>query len=245
MAAVGLGTVRLLLDRIIPALAFGVITVPWLGRLAQAWMAPVELSVQSQLMYVLDIGHAALSFVFMALLTVLFMFRRPTISGRAAPLAMAIALGGTFSMWFAFIQPRTTEDWLVFAIADVLMIAGLAFAAYAFGALRRCFGIAPEARGLVTTGAYRWVRHPAYLGEFVMAFGGLLPVLAPFTALVFALFCILQARRAALEEVVLSATFAEYAAYRRRTPALLPWPRSIRAHVSPIRAAMADRAAVS
>lgn len=105
------------------------------------------------------------------------------------------------------------------------MIAGLAFSVYAFTALRACFGIAPEARGLVTTGAYQWVRHPAYLGEFVTFLGALLPVLAPLTALIFGLFCVLQARRAVLEEEVLSAAFPEYAAYRQRTPALVPSPR--------------------
>jgi protein-S-isoprenylcysteine O-methyltransferase Ste14 len=212
-------------DRLIPAALFSAITVPSLNRLAQAWIAPVDLSAQSRLMHVLDLGHALLTLAFMGLMTILFLIRRTPVGGRAAPLARVIAVGGTFIMWFAFAQPNTSDDWRVFAIADLLMIFGLAFAAYAFGALRGCFGIAPEARGLVTSGAYRWVRHPAYLGEFVMAFGGLLPVLAPFTVVVFGLFCLLQARRAALEEAVLSATFSDYAAYRRRTPALLPWPR--------------------
>ncbi len=49
--------------------------------------------------------------------------------------------------------------------------------------------------------------------------------LAPWTALLFAAFCACQAARAALEERALAAAFPEYADYRRRTPALLPWPR--------------------
>jgi protein-S-isoprenylcysteine O-methyltransferase Ste14 len=107
----------------------------------------------------------------------------------------------------------------------LLVGIGLAFSIYALGALRFYFGLAPEARGLVTGGAYRIVRHPVYLGEFVAMCGALLPVLAPWTVLIFATFCGLQACRAALEESVLSQTFADYAAYRLRTPALLPWPR--------------------
>jgi protein-S-isoprenylcysteine O-methyltransferase Ste14 len=223
---------RLVFDRLVPAMLFGAITVPWLNKVAHVWMAPLDLSFQSQLMHLLDVGHALLTLAFMTLMTLLFVIRRTPVSGRAAPSSKAIALGGTFIMWFAYAQPTTTGDWRVFALGDLLMIAGLVFAAYAFGALRRCFGIAPEARGLVTTGAYRWVRHPAYLGEFVIAFGGLLPVLAPFTALVFALFCLLQARRAGLEEAVLSATFPDYAAYQQRTPALVPWARRWRQQIA-------------
>jgi protein-S-isoprenylcysteine O-methyltransferase Ste14 len=138
---------------------------------------------------------------------------------------MAIALGGTFIMNFALIQPITIRDWWVLAIANLALVCGLAFTMYAALSLRRCFGLAPEARGLVTAGAYRLVRHPLYLGEFVALFGALLPVLAPLTALSFALFCALQIKRARMEEDVLAAAFPEYADYRRCTPAMFPWPR--------------------
>jgi protein-S-isoprenylcysteine O-methyltransferase Ste14 len=163
-----------------------------------------------------------LTLAFLALLTILFVIRRTPVSGRAAPLAMLIALGGTFVMWIALAQPATSDDWRLLALADVVMIFGLAFTLYALGTLRACFGLAPEARGLITTGPYRLVRHPVYLGEFVIFLGALLPVLAPLTAFIFGLFCLLQARRAALEEAVLSAAFPDYTAYRQRTPALLP-----------------------
>jgi protein-S-isoprenylcysteine O-methyltransferase Ste14 len=122
-------------------------------------------------------------------------------------------------------QPATSQDWRVLALADLLLAVGLAFAIYAAATLRHCFGLAPEARGLVTAGAYRLVRHPMYLGEFVAYLGVLLPVLGPLTLLIFALFCSFQACRAALEERTLAEAFPEYAAYRRRTPAVLPWPR--------------------
>ena len=64
--------------------------------------------------------------------------------------------------------------------------------------------VLPEARGLVTTGAYRLVRHPLYLGEFVAMFGAMLPLLAPLTVSIFALFSLLQATRMVLEERVLA-----------------------------------------
>jgi len=39
---------------------------------------------------------------------------------------------------------------------------------WALGTLGRSFGIAPANRGLVTHGLYSLIRHPAYLGEYVM-----------------------------------------------------------------------------
>ena len=213
-------------DRLLPAALFGAIALARLRSVAHLWVAPVDATFEGWLMHVLALGHACLTLAFLGLLSVLFLARRTPVGSRAAPLAMVIALAGTFVMWLALAQPPTTDDWRVLAIADVVMIAGLVFTLYALGALRACFGLAPEARGLVTTGAYRLVRHPIYLGEFVIFLGALLPVLAPMTIVIFGLFCLLQARRAALEEAALSAAFPDYAAYRRRTPALLPWARS-------------------
>ena len=47
------------------------------------------------------------------------------------------------------------------------------------------------------------------------------------TTLIFGLFCLCQVTRVMLEERVLAARFPEYIAYRRRTPAVLPWPRQV------------------
>jgi protein-S-isoprenylcysteine O-methyltransferase Ste14 len=136
-----------------------------------------------------------------------------------------VALAGTFVMSATAAQLGTTQDWRALALSDLLLTVGLAVSIYAAASLRDCFGLAAEARGVVTSGAYRLVRHPLYLGELVAALGALLPVLAPLTTLIFGLFCLCQVTRAMLEEQVLAAGFPEYTAYRRRTPALLPWPR--------------------
>jgi protein-S-isoprenylcysteine O-methyltransferase Ste14 len=212
-------------ERVLPALLFGVLALSKVRGLLQLWTTPVYSDLQAWLTHALSLGHVFLTLAFTALLATLFATRRTPVGERAGPLAMAVALAGTFIMWIALAQPATTNDWRLLAVSDVMAAVGLAFAMYALGALRFCFGIAPEARGLVTDGAYKLVRHPVYLGEFVALLGALLPVLAPFTALIFVAFCILQAARASLEERVLTDTFADFAAYRLRTPALVPWPR--------------------
>ena len=216
--------VRALFDRALPTLLFGLLaTVQCIGFVNVAMRWPTEPDMSVWLIHVLNVSHKMLALLFLALITVLFLVRRTPKGRRAGPLAMALALLGTFIMYLAAGQPATTQEWTILAAADLMMVAGLAFTVYAAASLRYCFGLAAEARGLVTTGAYRLVRHPLYFGEFVVFVGMLLPILSPLTITIFSLFCVLQAARAHLEEQVLAATFAEYAAYRRRTPAFLPW----------------------
>jgi protein-S-isoprenylcysteine O-methyltransferase Ste14 len=216
----------ILADRLLPALLFGTMGIASCsGTLSVAGQSPADPSLLAGLARVLDAAHSILTFVFCGLIATLFLIRRVPHASRARPPAMTVALAGTCVMSAAVIQPITTQDWRVLVLADSLLTAGLAFSIYAAASLRHCFGVAAEARGVVTSGAYRLVRHPLYLGEFIAALGVLLPVLAPLTTLIFGVFCLCQVTRAMLEERVLAATFPEYIAYRRRTPALLPWPR--------------------
>ncbi len=214
-----------LLDRLVPGLLFALLALAKISVVPHLLALPAEPGLLAWLTRALAVGHGVLTIGFTLLLALLFLTRKAPIGARARPLAMTIALAGTLIMFVALAQPTTTHDWRLLALSDILVATGLAFSIYALGALRFCFGLAPEARGLVTDGAYRIVRHPVYLGEFIALLGALLPVLAPLTTVIFASFCVLQVWRAALEESVLSQTFADYGAYRARTPALLPWPR--------------------
>ncbi len=51
---------------------------------------------------------------------------------------------------------------------QVLFVVGTAQAIWAFVFLGRSFAVLPAKRDLVARGPYRWVRHPAYVGELVM-----------------------------------------------------------------------------
>jgi protein-S-isoprenylcysteine O-methyltransferase Ste14 len=72
---------------------------------------------------------------------------------------------------------------------------------------------------LCTTGIYKYVRHPAYVGSILMLTGLYIvsPILA-FTYLVFVLFFI----RALSEEQILEFTFKEYKDYKKKTGMFLP-----------------------
>ena len=212
-----------LADRLAPAAVFGAMAVAaWTRVVGAVSQSPAEPGFLAALVYALNVSHLVLMLLFCSLVAALFLIRRTPRGSRARPLAMAVALAGTCVMSATVAQPITTQDWRVLALADGLLSLGLLISLGAAASLRDCFGVAPEARGVVTSGAYRFVRHPLYLGEGIAALGMLLPVLAPLAALLFGIFCLCQVARARLEERALAAAFPEYVAYRSRTPALLP-----------------------
>lgn len=217
---------RTFFDRLVPAGLLGFAASSRLVALGHQVSAPPATTDPNVLaLYQLGLVHHAVAFLFLALVSLLFLARRAPRGDRAGLLPFTVALLGTLLLSVPALYPRTIDDLGVLVASNVLTVSGLIFTLYAIGSLGTCFGIAPEARGLVTGGPYRMVRHPVYLGEFIAGLGIFLPVLAPWTALLFAVFCAVQLWRMRLEERALEAVFADYAEYRARTPALLPWPR--------------------
>ena len=83
---------------------------------------------------------------------------------------------------------------------------------------------ADQGTGLVTTGPYRLVRHPIYLGLALLALGEAL-AFSSWPAVLIVLCGIVPtfAWRARAEETLLSRTFGErYALYRRQTKMIIP-----------------------
>ena len=109
-------------------------------------------------------------------------------------------------------------------------------------ALGRCFGVLPEARGLVTRGPYRAVRHPVYLGEITACAGLALAAPSLRNGLVLAVFVGAQLVRMGFEERALTHAFPEYAAYAERTPRLVPRPGLSRRTIADATAAHAPGA---
>jgi protein-S-isoprenylcysteine O-methyltransferase Ste14 len=106
--------------------------------------------------------------------------------------------------------------------ADVLLIAGTAWAVWSLRFLGRNLSVIAQARDVVDSGPYRWVRHPLYAGEIVSSLGLALTVGSLSAIGVWAALCLLQAYRAISEEQVLLDALPGYREYRSRTAALLP-----------------------
>jgi protein-S-isoprenylcysteine O-methyltransferase Ste14 len=96
---------------------------------------------------------------------VLFIARRDAL--RRAPLrSLLLALPSIVMSGAALKLAPPLSQWplgpsILFTLGGLLAIASLA-------TLGRCFALLPAVRGVVTTGPFRIVRHPAYAGELVM-----------------------------------------------------------------------------
>ena len=172
----------------------------------------------------LHLGHQALTTSFTVLICWLFLIRRPSAQSRGAGgrFADTAAIAGTVVVLGISHAPRTVENLIVVAAAEVLMTIGLVIMVVGLASLGRSFGIMPRARGLVQTGLYRWVRHPIYLGEFLVFAGIMILAISPVTLAVYGMFVALQVYRLMMEERTLTAAYPDYAEYCARTARLLP-----------------------
>jgi protein-S-isoprenylcysteine O-methyltransferase Ste14 len=108
------------------------------------------------------------------------------------------------------------------ALADVLLISGMAWAVWSLRFLDRNLSVLAQAREVVARGPYRWVRHPLYAGEIVSSLGLAIAVNSYTAAALWIALCGLQIYRAVREEQVLLEALPTYRSYRSRTAALLP-----------------------
>ncbi len=226
LAAIGRRLCSSLSSRLLPAALFALLAVSKTQRLAGEIMssAPVGTGPSDRDPFLLATSwaHQCLTILFLATVSAIYLLRRDRVGPRATLPWTLVALGGAYSPPALALLPRTIHEPAFLLLADALMVGGVALSWAALWTLRQCFGILPEARGLVTGGPYRFVRHPVYAGEYLSVLGMALPGLSPLSLGLFLLFCLLQSLRARQEEAALSALFPASAAYRRRTPALLP-----------------------
>jgi protein-S-isoprenylcysteine O-methyltransferase Ste14 len=132
------------------------------------------------------------------------------------------ALAGAFLVYAIPLFPRRELSVTAEMVSTLLILFGSAAAVIALVRLGRSFSVMAEARRLVTSGPYRFVRHPLYLAEELAIIGIFTQFLSLSTALILAVQIAFQLRRMHNEEVILAASFPQYAAYRQKTARLIP-----------------------
>lgn len=165
---------------------------------------------------------------FLALTVLLFVIRRPVLGPHASWRGGLVALVGTFLLnVVGFLPVASAASTEAILASSGVIVLGTLFTMWSLATLGRCFGLMPEARGLVTRGPYRWVRHPVYLGELTSALGMLIVKPHPLIVALYLAFVGLQYWRTLLEEEALAEVFPdEYPVYRARVSRLLPgWRR--------------------
>ena len=159
---------------------------------------------------------------FMALQIVLFITRRlPERKTSGVLPRIAAVVGSNSGFAFLFLQRVQQSPWML-TVSTSIITVGLAGSIFALASLGKSFSILPQARGLVTEGPYRFVRHPLYLAEQVTTFGIMCSFAQPGAFLVALGSLGVQIYRMHCEERVLADTYKEYDAYIARTSRLIP-----------------------
>lgn len=101
------------------------------------------------------------------LLVATMLVRRAATRVTLHPLLWLLAFVATYWLFlfgrFADIGVAAAPSWLVFFLSTT----SFAISVWARVSLGRSIGLVPANRGLVTTGAYRFVRHPIYTGIYL------------------------------------------------------------------------------
>lgn len=137
-----------------------------------------------------------------------------------------LVLGGSIA---EYVLSGRGISWPLFAVGWTLALISFWLRRKAIAALGRFWSLHVEIRDnheFVTSGPFRWVRHPAYLSMIMELLALAFICNARFSLLlVVVAFIPVLAMRIRLEETALIEKFGEaYRDYRRSTPALVPLP---------------------
>jgi protein-S-isoprenylcysteine O-methyltransferase Ste14 len=172
--------------------------------------------------YSVNIAMRLSTIAFLILMATTVVLRgRPT--GKACGIEPRVsALLGTCLIYSVVLFPRRELSLAAGSVSTLLILAGNGLAFFVLSQLGRSFSVMAETRRLATSGIYRIIRHPLYLAEEIALVGVVMQFLSGWTALLFAVQIAFQLRRMRNEEVVLSESFLEYAAYKEKTARLIP-----------------------
>ena len=160
--------------------------------------------------------------IFYGTLVLLILKRPPAKAQSDGWLPKAAALVGTYMPWSVSFFGKSTDDPLLNVVSAVCLVAGMVMVLLTIRHLGKAFSLVPQARSVVQTGPYRWIRHPLYASEEVAVLGVVLQHLSLASVAVLIVHTAVQMCRIHYEEGLLRRTLPGYATYEASRWRLIP-----------------------
>ena len=159
---------------------------------------------------------------FYMLLALLIMTRSPAKAQADGLLPRIAAFVGTYLPWTITFFGKTDQA-LPNLVSTACVLIGIIMMLVTIRHLGRSFSLVPQARSVVQTGPYRWIKHPLYFAEEIAILGVVLQYLTPVTVIVFVLHIGVQVCRILYEEDLLRRNCPEYSSYEASRWRLIPY----------------------
>src|SRR6201987_2079338 len=159
---------------------------------------------------------------FYMLVALLIMTRSPAKAQADGLLPRIAAFVGSYLPWTISFLGKTDEA-LPNLLSTACVLIGTIMMLVTIRHLGRSFSLVPQARSVVQTGPYRWIKHPLYFSEEIAVVGLVLQYLTPVTVIVLVLHIAVQVSRILYEEDLLRRTCPEYSSYEASRWRLIPY----------------------
>jgi protein-S-isoprenylcysteine O-methyltransferase Ste14 len=170
----------------------------------------------------LSILNTFFSAVYLTFAAIILLSLRQPLSRYNTALPNLTALLAAFAVYaFVFIPGGELLRFNT-VVALILIISGSLIIITSLIFLRQAFSVTPQARFLVTSGPYAWVRHPMYLGNILSILGLTLLIDSVWAVVLFFVCSGLQIGRALYEEQLLQQNLPGYTDYKRRVGRFFP-----------------------
>jgi protein-S-isoprenylcysteine O-methyltransferase Ste14 len=159
---------------------------------------------------------------FYMLLALLIMTRSPAKAQADGLMPRIAAFVGTYLPWTITFFGQTDQA-LPNLLSTACVLTGMIMMLVTIRHLGGSFSLVPQARSVVQTGPYRWIKHPLYFSEQIAILGVVLQYLTPVTVIVFVLHIGVQVCRILYEEDLLRRNCPEYSSYEASRWRLVPY----------------------
>ncbi|MGY3034374.1 protein-S-isoprenylcysteine O-methyltransferase Ste14 [Bradyrhizobium sp. USDA 4354] len=160
--------------------------------------------------------------IFYMLLALLIVTRAPAKAHADGLLPRIAAFVGSYLPWTISFLGKT-DDTLPNLASTACVLVGTIMMLVTIRHLGRSFSLVPQARSVVQTGPYRWIKHPLYVAEEIVVLGVVLQYLTPVTVIILVLHIGIQVCRIHYEEDLLRRNCPEYSSYEASRWRVIPY----------------------